>query len=138
LSATTEIGFSGPFFTFRRSRKIGSCEIDERGLAAAAILSRAARGSRLPDLLLRSSGRLINGLGVRSLAAHQGLVQELGGRGPPQPRLSQRADDELKEQILASEQHYNAAARRSTGNSPAPISTSFWHAREPGVSTDLA
>ena len=29
LSATTEIRFSGPFFT--RSRKIGSCEIDTRG-----------------------------------------------------------------------------------------------------------
>ena len=53
LSATTEIGFSGPFFT--RRRKIGS------RLAAAAILSQSARRSRLSDLLLCSSGLLMRG-----------------------------------------------------------------------------
>ena len=45
LSATTEIGFSGPFFT--RSRKIGSCEIDTRGwLQRSSPGPRAASGSR--------------------------------------------------------------------------------------------
>ena len=43
---------------FHALREIGSCEIDTR-LAAAAILSRSARRSRLPDLLLCSSGLLI-------------------------------------------------------------------------------
>jgi hypothetical protein len=45
LSATTEIRFSGAFFT--RSRKIGSCEIDGR-VAAAAILSGPHAGAGCP------------------------------------------------------------------------------------------
>ena len=46
-------------------------------LAVAAILSRSARRSRLPDPLLCSSGLLFRGSGFKSLAAHPSWVPQL-------------------------------------------------------------
>ena len=68
LSATTEIRFSGPFFHAPPENRL----VRDRHtrLAAAAILSRSAHRSRLPDLLLCNSGLLICGSGFKSLAAH--------------------------------------------------------------------
>lgn len=75
LSATTEIRFSGPFFT--RRRKIGSRETDTGGW----LLQRSSPGPHAgagcpyttPDLLLCSSGPLISSTadwGFKSFAPH--------------------------------------------------------------------
>jgi hypothetical protein len=62
-----------------------------RRLAAAAVLSRSARRSRLPDLLLCSSGPLFSGLGVQSPSRRTSERVHVPAGHEPDPAASRRS-----------------------------------------------